>query len=392
MNQSLRQIALEALRLRRWALAVLADAPHDEISAHWRCTGSSSPAGWELFLRAERVAYPLRGRLSAKGLLGTVPEGPREVLSARALEEMQRLLSARAQLRSIGRWAAERSVPVVVLKGGVAAPDDRWMVDLSDVDVLVASEHAEALTGWLDRSGYSSKETGPGHHRPARLARQMVAVEVHLGIPEVAWDESWLPRAAPLEGGSTLRRLAPAGHLLHVLVHATIQHNERRGRLRDLLLIRHAVSLCSPSDLAEAERRIEEHPGAEPLRAVYRMARAIGSGGTPVDLFLPLATGRYLAHAGAPGTHSPGLFAYPLMRAYCTLLEGKEERRRYWRSQSDRAGAVPGLRWLEGHLPALARGTYNWVRKPVLVAAMLRAWPAAGRARALAREFESTVG
>src|SRR4029077_4275685 len=94
----------DALRLRAWAIRVL--------SVGWAAPPDVNSEEWRLFLRAERCAVALSTR--------TEGEAP-PLLHALATIELQRILSARAQIEQLGRLAAEVGERIVVLKGAVMA-------------------------------------------------------------------------------------------------------------------------------------------------------------------------------------------------------------------------------------------------------------------------------
>ncbi|HEX7117829.1 MAG TPA: nucleotidyltransferase family protein [Longimicrobiales bacterium] len=285
-------LAGAALRLRRWALGVLAA----ECGAEVAPPPAASPRAWELFLRAERCAFPLHRRLRASGAERALPPDAARKLGAIAIEEMQRVLSARAQLQRLSRWAADRGETAVVLKGGVAAADENEGISLADIDVWVAPDAEAALLEALACSGHVSRSNRTTrHHHAARLADQMVAVEVHTAVPYADLGDGWLGRVRPLHAAFPgLARLDAADHLWHVLVHATVQHLERRGQLRDVLLIAHARSIGSEAQRRDVLERARRSRHAEPLLAMLDMAGRIGSGSAPIDPFARIAASRYL--------------------------------------------------------------------------------------------------
>src|SRR2546425_7423326 len=97
---------LEALCLRAWALDVLASQAA-ALSAEWqRRVVLHSRGAWQLFLEAERCALALQRRLRAQG---EIADGPAPMLQSSATAELQRVLTARAQLLEIGQLAGTRS-------------------------------------------------------------------------------------------------------------------------------------------------------------------------------------------------------------------------------------------------------------------------------------------
>src|SRR5688500_240115 len=111
--------AVEALRLRGWAMHVLARGSAKTERGDGVSTLAAEP--WQLFLEAERCALPLRERLAALGQLNQLSPQVRAVLDAAATEELQRVLAARRQLAMLGAVARTEGWPAVVLKGGVHA-------------------------------------------------------------------------------------------------------------------------------------------------------------------------------------------------------------------------------------------------------------------------------
>ncbi|HEU4451765.1 MAG TPA: hypothetical protein VFR81_01860, partial [Longimicrobium sp.] len=136
-------LAIAALRLRAWAIRVLA-SPAASVPPR-------EPAeAWRLFLLAERCALPLQNRLEAAAVR---PDGEAAaVLRERSTVELQRVLSARAELRRVAVLLRERGWPGLVLKGAASALLGE-PVDLADVDVLVKTEHAEGLAEALGGAG-----------------------------------------------------------------------------------------------------------------------------------------------------------------------------------------------------------------------------------------------
>lgn len=313
-----RRLAAEALQARAWALDVLAaSGRHRALEAQGAASppptserptaaGAAHPAeppfpcgvslrGWELFLRAERCALPLSRRLRMSGADRVMPPDIVRVLDAIAIEEMQRILSARARLRHLSEWALERGTTAVVLKGAVAAADARQGIDLSDVDVWVPPAAAADLIDALGGARAESPEHRIVGHQYAPIATdQLVAVEIHDRVPHAELDNGWVDRSQPLGPEYPgLARLDSADHLWHILIHATVQHMTRHGCLRDVLLIAHARSLCGEADLERVVARAKQHPSADSLLAMLDMA-AVDGAGPHTDPFTAAAANRYL--------------------------------------------------------------------------------------------------
>src|SRR5215472_16643264 len=121
---------VDALRLRAWAIRVLSEG--------WTTPPEVPTQAWRLFLRAERCAVALSTRAE-----GDAPP----ILHAAATVELQRILSARAQIEDLGRSAAATGLRVVVLKGGLLALSSGHAVDLDDVDVLAEPGREQRIAG-----------------------------------------------------------------------------------------------------------------------------------------------------------------------------------------------------------------------------------------------------
>ena len=347
------------------------------------------PRAWELFLRAERCALPLRRRLTALHIDDRVPADCARVLAALALEEMQRVISARAQLHRIAGWASEADTRVLILKGAVAALDDAHAIDLSDVDLLVEPSRETQLLKWLAQSGHTPKPAEAAHHHASRLADQLVSIEVHHEVPLTDLDAGSRLRSQPITSTfPALRRLPAGDHLWHVLVHSTVQHIDRRGRLRDLLLTAHALSLCAPEVRAAVHDRAARHPEREVMLATMAMAGAIESGTPEHDAFTPVAAARYLAitaekrrpatrflHSGVATTAA--LYGF---RGWKLQFEPLDRSRNL-------PSPVPALRALQRISPRLGGSIVFGLRWAKRMVGLLYAIPRARAARRLARSL-----
>jgi hypothetical protein len=280
----------EALRLRAWALGRLSGAAD---------SGPPPPASqpaWELFLATEGCAAPLLERIPT----GEAVPPP---LRAAALLETQRTLGARRELRMLDTIAAERGWRAVVLKGGAPVAEGR-VLDVADVDLLVARADAAVWERAVRARGRARTERSvprPGldHHHPLGAHREAggLLVELHTFIPHARLEGDPVARSRPLGGFRALRKLAPADQAWHVLVHVTVQHPERRGRLRDLLLLSLALARLSPEEATDLGRRAAEHP-VEALADALAMSWGLaGAEAPPEDRFPEIAALAYLLRA-----------------------------------------------------------------------------------------------
>ncbi|HEX6940947.1 MAG TPA: nucleotidyltransferase family protein [Longimicrobiales bacterium] len=378
-------LAGEALRLRGWALQVLTAAENRPIPA----PPPASTRGWELFLRAERCALPLSRSLRGREGQDALPADAARVLGALALDETRRVLAARAQLRQLSRWAAERGETAVVLKGAVAAVDDRHAVDLSDIDVWMAPGAEDDLLEHLARTGHMARTDGlPMHHHEARLTEQLVAIEVHREIPDADLDAGWSDRVRPLHAALPgMACLDAADHLWHVLVHATIQHLERYGQLRDLMLLAYARSMCSSAERRSVVERARRTRSAGPLLAMLDMAEHIACKHEPFDAFALVAAGRYLQALAA---HRYATADRAQVQATAALLRGPRACASYlafpirrWKTPSPR----PALTMLQRRNPRLGRAVVFSLRLTRRAMAIVTALRTARAARRIARDY-----
>jgi hypothetical protein len=215
-----------------------------------------------------------------------------------------------------------------------------------------------------------------------------VPVEVHFGIPFLAGEGDPWEAALPTPVRGVLR-LSPANHLWHVLVHGVVHHVERRGSLRELLLLQSARAACGAGDLREVERRATAHPAARPLRATLAMVEALAAGADPGDPFRAVAAVRYALGAGKGW--GPGRLGMAAASSAFALAEGGGAYRMLWVGSPASALVGPGFhgstRWDRFALPAWG-ARVAW-RTAHLALALPPAWRAARAARRLARGGEA---
>jgi hypothetical protein len=268
------RLAVAALRLRSWALALLRDGPAPGPAPR-------VPAGaWRFFLEMEWCALPLAEALTGREEL--LDDDARGVLSDAAALERARVDSARAVLGDLGAGLSKEGRSVLVLKGGAAVAGGTAL-HLEDVDLIAEPSTAEQLRArYADRAG---AHTGPYYSRFPARHRTEVTVELHAAVRTMGKGEDLLALSEPLPGAPGLLRLRPLEQLWHVLSHSVLTHPDRIGRIRDLLLVRVAERSCSPAEVDEVRTRAAVHLGSEALLAVLEMA----SGGPQ-----PAAVDRYV--------------------------------------------------------------------------------------------------
>ncbi len=343
----------QALRLRRWALDVAAGVAAGPPPA-------ASAAAWRCLLAAERCAAPLRNRLAARGI--PLPADAAAALDERATRELKRFLSVSAQLRLAGTLLRELGMVGVALKGGAAAADGGEPLDVVDLDLLVPAERAAEFAAALERRGghrplkADPDGTATGKWEMAgRVAPGGVLVEVHFGVPHLGPGVDPWARVRP-SAVAGVHRLGAADHLWHLLVHSTVHHVERRGQLRELLLLADALRGASADDERTVEARAAAHRAGDAMAASLGMARALVQGSAPPDPFAGVAAARY-ALAAWPRPALPAPTARAFGAAAVALAAGGGEYARLWRG-ADHSAVAPlafrGARVLDRAAPSAA--------------------------------------
>ncbi|MBI4503730.1 MAG: nucleotidyltransferase family protein [Gemmatimonadetes bacterium] len=380
-----------ALELRRLAVAILAgDAPAAGAAAAPRF----STGAWALFLKVEQCAGPLR---AAFARLGVDPPA-NALLDDRVRADTQRTLSTRGQLAVIGALARERSWPAVVLKGGVAAAAGE-PIHLADVDVLVRTEHAASFATELShRLGVTVEGRPTVRHLAAIAAPHALPVELHTSIDNrwTALTETAWHRILPLDGLPGLSRLAPRDHLWHMLTHVVIDHPDRRGRLRDALLIGAALAECTAEEEREMEQEIARLPYARPLADQLAFARRLTQRQRASDPFELVAFTNFWMLERERLRRIPrtpiGELIYPTVWHWViALVAGWSNRQRLVDGLHEDSPSPSRLRvtaWLERHVPPVGKALRLGVRAIQYAVAFVLAWPLARQVRRAAKEVE----
>jgi hypothetical protein len=332
----------------------------------------------------ERVAIPLAGAMGALA----PGEAHAAVLRAARMAELQRVLSARATLHQLRAIARERGLTVAVMKGAVAVLR-RGAPDLSDVDVYASAPEAAVLAEEIDRMGYRAVGAPGAHALRLRAAADSLPVEVHTSIPGTHGSpERRLVPAPALPG---LCALHPADHLWYVLHHATEQHAERRGALRDLLVAADALDACAAEDRREVDRWIAGHRRPELPRRMLEMAEGLRRRqGAPADPFRLDAAGRYVAAGWMARSPAHETLRVVLARS---ITSGVARRGGFPCDQGgatlDLPSGYPFLAWLRRRVPRAER----WARLAIRVGPEWALYPlGAAAARAAARAVRRTGG
>ena len=358
----------DALRLRAWAVQVL--------SAGWRSPPEFDLGAWKLFLRAERCAIALSTRTE-----GDAPP----LLHAAATVELQRILSARAQIEELGRQVAAIGKRVVVLKGGLMALGSSAGIDLVDVDILTEPASAEEIAGLLNTRGYLTHGPSSPAHLAQRRQEFAVPIEVHHALTELSASDVWAT-AEPLPGRPGLWKPAVLEQVWHALVHSVVTHPFRRGSLRDLLLIGWADQSLDEAGRRRLDERVRSHPRGAAFAAMLRLAREIRDSRAPADPFPREAAAHYQLSRDY-GPIGQSVLKSSIMQAVYSTLDGGRARLDFWYSVwngQDHESPWPLLARVEAVWPWAGK----WLRRTLRILRLplveLNALPIARRAERLA--------
>lgn len=381
------RIIVDALRLRRWAIHVFAG----RLSEPPQCRSDA----WRLFAVTERCTARLLQELEVRGQAETLPPTARRALEGPEVVETQRALAARAQASEVASIAARHGWRVIVLKGGAAAAAGRAAIDLHDLDLLVEPSQARELANALEVRGYTASGWSSPQHLTPLSASHQLPIELHVGldpfgavIPPAVWH-----RAQPIEGMPPLERLAPVDQLWHLLVHIGIQHPDRHGALRDLLLMRDAREQCSPEALDDLGARIRGHDHEVVFHRLLE-ASTFESGdiNDPFvgDRARVLVTGALTVRLPAPAGFRGDAANWAL-----ALLQGAPAFRYRWYRVCMRTvdpSASRPIAWVERRSPQLGRAVRLASRVLRHAAALVVALPLAAAARWLIRGVLRELG
>ncbi len=373
----------QAFRARALALNLLSPRS-DVVNARTLLSQSTffSSDGWSLFLRVERCAHPLSRVLGSSEFPAHVPELFRNMLRREAEWEMERVSSARRQLRAIGEWALENGCRPIVLKGGVSALDDDACVDLNDVDVLLPKEDGKRLVAALIDRGYEGVVGSTPSHFDALIRGTELPIEIHhaLAVNVVHPERDFWQHIEEISTLPGLWCLAPADHLWHVLTHAVMDHPSRRGRLRDLLVLHHATASCSAAEIKYTRQQAGKHELSEPLNRALNFAVRWSKGAVTEDPFEEIALVSYLLAQQKRNRSRVHPTYGPINRWVHALLLGRVERRTIWEEvwlHSTGLSKHRALRRVQLFSPRLGRVIQVSARVLARIVSYARAYPLA---------------
>jgi len=360
-------VVSESLQLRTWARGVLAGLLQPVPPA--------DAASWRVFLEVERCALPLRHRLGKRAL----PSAAEEALDL----ELQRVLSLRALVERADRALADAGAVAVALKGAAPFLSAGEELDVADLDLLVQEPAIPTVAAALEASGLSvGRDTAEGipssapggHERAARTGEGTIHVELHAVVPSLPASSNLWATAEPTRF-PRLRLLAPVLHLYHLLMHSVVQHPEKRGILRELLLMRQALRRCTRDEQGSVATLFANHP----LRCMLDAMIGLADDPSRADCFIAEAALSYRL-AADPHAYTSRRQSLWLIGAAYALLAGRGEYRRLWYGSPRSAwgeGASPRAFGLADPLRPLR---FAW-RAGLLLSVTPAAWKAAREAR-----------
>ena len=282
----------------------------------------------------------------------------------------------------------ERGYRVAVLKGGAVA-STLAAVDLVDIDLLVEAAHARDFAAELDRRGYRPMGHSSSRHLTERSRGKSVPIEVHTSVHnDIPVSRGLWASVTPLQAVPGLSRLGRGDHLWHLLVHAVVDHPERRGNIRDLLLIGGGASDCTVDELEDVRRRVATHPSRKVLEQTLSMAQAVDTKGLLGDPLAYASAVRYSVRVLLCPLPIPRVLEGYVYRWAVALLFGPAERRNMWKEVFDVSldpSSHRKVAWLEQRAPRMGRRFRVAARLARTALALEGAAPTALLARRIAR-------
>ena len=381
----------QAFRVRQYVLTALLNPLPDSVRHPPNKSLFFSRDGWRLFLRVERCAYPLSRFFEDAGFESLLPDEFRDILREEADWEWRRISSAKRQLQAIATWASENDCRPIVLKGGLGVTENT-LLDLNDLDILLPKSDGGRLFDALIADGYRPSLSAAPYAMNGLSREGALAVDIHHALNEgpSGLNPDLRQHALEVSGSPGLWRLAPADHLWHVLIHNVGKHAERRGRIRDLLLLRSAIVECSPDDINAIKRKAARHELSSVLSMTLNCVLGSSDGPAVDD---PLKETALLAFLLANRKENRSK-VYPtsgmVNRWVYAVLSGPVERRRIWEEILSRSTGTSGykaIRGLELTTPRLGRAALICARFANRAANLVRARVLAIRIRRLRARY-----
>lgn len=357
-----------AMRLRAPALRALARLPLTALEAAQ--LNDAPDEAWSLFLEMEACALPLVRRLPSLLAISAVQRA--------VLHESRRVLAARAARRIVTEVCASLGTTGFLMKSGPLVHDDAYALTSWDLDLLVPASRAAAVQAALVARGYGEFNAVISHHRPRLRRVGALDLEVHTSLRSRAIPDpqAWFVASHEDDDAPILRAPPAAPHAAFVLEHARQMHPERRGRLRDIELLRTVLAeaggweavtpYCrwpdAPRDRQAVERQLNGEESALDRQAVWARYVVRSAG-----LVLDAGTPQRRAAEGLVGMRAPLVVVGALCAVIAAARSASSHRRWFERLRRTPAALLAiGARtvgWSAQALPWIwrHRRTLRWV-------------------------------
>ena len=217
----------------------------------------------------------------------------------------QRLAIMMAELRAILEATWRAGIPILPLKGAVLIShfyEDPALRPMADLDFLVLPGDQDKMAVLLRELGYQKIRSAPRHQRYLLTRRNFqvactqsehpdnpYVVEVHTEVEEEFLDfcyritgDLWAGSESALFGGSPGLLVKPWALLQHLLIHASRDLMDHRGRLIQLYDISLVIPRLDRSDWKNLTQAAKLRGGARWLYAPLRlMERYLGCSAPP---------------------------------------------------------------------------------------------------------------
>lgn len=207
-------------------------------------------ANWDELLalsQSHRLGPLLYQRFKQSDVRQMVPPEVLDVLAEKYKKNGYRNLSLYSELVKLTQLLNQANIPNIALKGAYLARfayPDANLRSLRDLDLLVSESNAQLAYDLLLSKGYRTTSHGDaethahiGKHMPMLISPQGIHIEIHLKLitpykaekfqdndTSLDWNALWNRRIERDLLGTKLAFLSPEDLLLHLCLHATVEH------------------------------------------------------------------------------------------------------------------------------------------------------------------------
>ena len=253
------------------------------------------PPAWTRLIveaRSLGLAGRLGARLASRGLLQSVPEGPRRHLDGMARFAAKQHSDVMQEVRHVRDTLVPQGIPVVLMKGAAYVAANRSPAEgriFEDIDLLVPEDQIAAAEAALTQAGWTRSALSDHdaryyyewmHQIPplVHVERESVLDVHHNVVPRTSApriDAAALVRDAEPTGEQDVYALAPVDLVLHSALHLFNEGEFDRGLrdLSDLDLLLREVRRADP-DLDHLRRRAKVFGLERPLGYALRLTAA----------------------------------------------------------------------------------------------------------------------